>query len=348
MLRIDRVGRTLQPLPSVEIHEANLAERGDIQQMICRSPNEFFAEIGEKLLLVGQEIRPAEFVGDRIDVLALDREGSAVVIELKRSNHKLHLLQALAYAGMISKWDERQFAEELARSRRITPEEAEEEIEDFILQDAGKLNENQRVVLVSGAFDYEVLVAAEWLTEKHGVDVRCYRLGLSRDGESEYLACSCIYPPRELTDHAVRRLPAGPGRRPRHTNWDDALATIRNEALVAFYKKEIGAGRDSYLRKKILHFLVQGRRRYWMSAKKRHAYVWQTGRFDGDVAFWQERLSLRERVEPVKRDRHLRFYLVTEEDFSAFTAAVPVIESGMNWGAWSDETEDPESSDDED
>ena len=69
--------------------------------MICNSPDEFFKEMDEELLLLGEEVKPAEFVDDRIDLLAIDKQGSVVVMELKRGSNKLHLLQALAYASIV-------------------------------------------------------------------------------------------------------------------------------------------------------------------------------------------------------------------------------------------------------
>jgi hypothetical protein len=83
MLRIDRAKRTMLRLEPKPLVTAGILERGDLQQMIHNAPAEFFAELGEKLLPLGQEIRPSEVVDDRIDFLALDTDGALVIIELK-------------------------------------------------------------------------------------------------------------------------------------------------------------------------------------------------------------------------------------------------------------------------
>jgi hypothetical protein len=82
--------------------QVGLLERGDLQHMIRQSPDAFFQELGEDLKLVGEEIKPADFVDDRIDLLAIDKLGRSAILELKRGTHKLHLLQAIAYAGVYS------------------------------------------------------------------------------------------------------------------------------------------------------------------------------------------------------------------------------------------------------
>src|SRR5437879_3209714 len=98
MLRLNRATRTFTRLPDRTLSETGILERHDIQAMIHASPQDFFGELGETVTLLAQEVRPDEGVDDRIDLLAADADGAAVIIELKRGNHRMHLLQALSYA----------------------------------------------------------------------------------------------------------------------------------------------------------------------------------------------------------------------------------------------------------
>ena len=92
MLRIDRTNKRLKSLETPTLADVSITERYDLQEYIVRSPQDFFKEIAEELFLIGKEVEPPDDVQDRIDLLALDKEGSCVVIELKRGTHKLHML----------------------------------------------------------------------------------------------------------------------------------------------------------------------------------------------------------------------------------------------------------------
>ena len=60
--------------------------------------------LGEPLLIVGRQVLIPE-VKDRLDILALDPQGNAVVVELKRGKLKAPVdMQALRYASYISRW----------------------------------------------------------------------------------------------------------------------------------------------------------------------------------------------------------------------------------------------------
>jgi hypothetical protein len=323
MLRIDRDSYRLLPLQRKPLSELRLLERHDIQRMIRESAGDFFSEMGEPLTLIGEEVKPSEVVNDRIDLLAIDRDGAAVVIELKRGNNKLHLLQALAYAGMIAKWEPRQFVEE---RQKISPqsdlEKITEELEIFLEDgEVEAINRQQRIILLAEEFDWEVLVAAEWLHDQFEVDIRCYRLTAAVDGDRELLSCVCIFPPPELAHHAIRRRTVTETRPIKWANWDEALASLENPEVREFYRNQLNR-RPNYLRRRLLRFDVNGRYLFSLVARRRAVYVWQRARFAGDVRFWTDLLGPACEAQPVREGRALRFYLRTGEDCSRFTEAV--------------------------
>ena len=321
MLRIDRDAKKFTRLQKHDMSKVGLTERYDLQHMIKNSPDAFFQEMGESLLLIGDEIRPTDFVEDRIDLLAVDQQGSLVVVELKRGSNKLQLLQALSYASMISKWEHGKIIAKRQQFAGQSEEDVEDEIEQFLLQDVANLNDSQRIILVAEDFDYEVLITSEWLSEIYDVDIRCFRLALSAEGKTEFLTCTCIYPPPEITKHAKKR-----GRKGTTTtkwsNWDDALKAVANKAIVDFFKRELDAGRENSLSKRILFYRFAGRRRFFMVARKKTVYVWQYRRFPDDETYWKEKIGEHIGIKPVREKNALRFVLSRAKDFEQFIDAI--------------------------
>ena len=88
------------------------------------------------------------------------------------------------------------------------------------------------------------------------------------------------------------------------------------------FRRESDAGREFYLRKRLIHFEINGRRRLWAAARRTAAYVWQTYRFDSDEEFWAKKIGEHIQVEPVKRKGCLRFFLSSSEDFKRFSDAI--------------------------
>ncbi len=325
MLKINRMERTLSALESRQLHQAGLRERFDLQAMIRNSPEIFFKEMGEQLLLLAEEYKPVTFVDDRIDLLALDKDGAVVVIELKRGNHRFQLLQALAYASMVSDASHDDLIKLRAQFAHKLPHAAQEELEEFLEDDPENINETQRIILVAEEYDYEVLTTAKWLNQQYRMDIRCYRLGLSSDAAADYLTCTCIFPPKELAQHAINRKRAGGGvtRELAWTSWNEALKSIRNEAVAQFFRDEIAKNRECYLRRRILRFRdCRNVRRWHITARADRAYVWQNGRFESDVEFWNESLGSQADATPVKEDTCVRFFLRSDQDFKAFREAL--------------------------
>ena len=223
---------------------------------------------------------------------------------------------------MMSKWDRDRLVGERSRLTSKPASEAEEEIEQFLLDDISDLNQSQRVLLLAEDFDYEVLVTAEWLTEQYDFDIRCYRLTLSADEHSEFLTCTCIFPPPEITQHATRRTRRTGNKEPRYADWEQVLGDATNKAVADFFRSELAAGRENYLPKRILRFRLDGKRRLNVSMRHDRAYVWQSGRFKDDIRFWTQKIGPHIDIKPVRDDQMaLRFFLKSEHDFTQFADA---------------------------
>jgi hypothetical protein len=319
VLRVDRKQNLLKAMSHRSLSEAGYLERQGLQQLICRSPELFFGELREDLLLLGQEVCPAEMVDDRIDVLALDRQGAVVVIELKRGANPFQLLQGISYAAMISDWSIDDLVEVHRVTHSLSAEESKERIEEFLSVDIAQVNGNQRVILIAEGFDLEVLAAARWLA-RGDVDIRCHRLILSADESDDILSCSCVFPLAQLEDHVrqrSRRSHAAPD-----SDWQTTLGDVKNPAVREFILAEALAGQESNFRVRSVIYRLKGRRRFHVGARRDRAYVWQNGRFAGDIQWWRKRLGDDLDIAPVDNDDCLRFYLVTEAAFAAFKQAL--------------------------
>jgi RecB family endonuclease NucS len=143
VVKISRAEKRFTCLETKALSQANILERQDLQEYIFNSFEAFCQELGQDLMIVAQEVTPSETVADRIDLLAVDDDGSAVIIELKRGNDKLQLLQAIAYAGMIAKWSQDEL---LARAGKDRVDAIKEWIDD-----SATINQSQRILLVAEA-----------------------------------------------------------------------------------------------------------------------------------------------------------------------------------------------------
>lgn len=264
MLRIDRSGKKLVRLQKSALAEADHWER-ELQAMIIAAPDSFCEEIGESLWLIGQEVRPSEAVPDRIDILAVDEAANSVIIELKRGTHKLQLLQAVSYAGMVSRWSPDRFVETLAANFSTSNDDARSEIEEHTGSEVSSINQAQaqRIILIAEDFDPALLVAAEWLHESFGVDIRCYRIQLSREENGDdYLTCTCIYPPIEIAT-----LTRGSDSRPGRTatawgSWNVVVESIENTALKDFVGAELARKQEERLTDRQIIYRIDGQRRF--------------------------------------------------------------------------------------
>ncbi len=164
-------------LEKTTFSEQGVKERQNLQQWIKKN----ISILGEDLLVIAEEFSQWDS-SKRLDLLAVDRIGNLVIIELKRDENGAYAeLQALRYAAMVSTMRFSQaveaFADYLQRNgfdqscARATLLEfinsEDEEPENF----AG----DTRIILVAAEFSKELSTTVMFLNER-SMDIRCVRI----------------------------------------------------------------------------------------------------------------------------------------------------------------------------
>lgn len=171
--------------------------------------------LGEPLLMIGRQVIVPD-TKDRLDLLALDPQGSTVIIELKRGQLKDPVdTQALRYASYISKWS---FAdlEDVARNfmgKVGDPEFNFNAIFESFCEESGAgevpdLNEEQRIIIVGSSVRDRLGSVALWLRE-HNVDIKLIELRAYKDGDSFLIEPQVIVPVPTGRFTSVGKIAAG-------------------------------------------------------------------------------------------------------------------------------------------
>ena len=180
--------------------QENLTE-DDLREWLIRNTKEFFSE---NLLVIGREVK-IEGIGDRIDVLAIDRDGNLVVLELKRGELTGNVdFQILKYVSYISRWEYSRIKAQFQRfidtawGREIYGEGADfnEELEEFCNDDY-EVNGNQRMILIGNDIGDRVGSVVLWLREQ-GIDVSIANFSLFKHDSELYLSAETVIPTSQL------------------------------------------------------------------------------------------------------------------------------------------------------
>lgn len=198
------------PMQQATFAQLGINERSDLQRLLRDNLEVVSKAVGLDLLLLSEEFGDWEDSKRRIDLLALDRNGNLVVIELKRTEDGGHMeLQALRYAAMISSMTFDQAVEMLdayLRRRDAQHRNARSEILDFL----GWTEPNEEsfandvlIVLCSADFSKELTTTVLWLRD-YGIEVRCVRMRPYGSGDDIFLDVQQIVPLPEAEDFQVR------------------------------------------------------------------------------------------------------------------------------------------------
>lgn len=210
MYKLKTDEKQLVQLDSSTFKSLGLKERFDLQEWIRNNPE----VLGEPLLIIQKEFNGFKETKERLDLLAIDKNGNLVIIENKTDESGKDVVwQALKYAAychalqndeIISIYNEYLIKHGL--DERIN---ASKSLINFLeIKDLSKLTLNrertQRIILVSREFSHEVKATSFWLLN-YSIDIKCIKVNIFKDSDNVYVSFDQFLPAKE-TENFITQL----------------------------------------------------------------------------------------------------------------------------------------------
>ncbi len=184
----------------------NIWERQHIEEWIRTNPE----MLGEDLLVVSIEFDRFSNSSDRLDVLALDRSGNLVVVELKRDSAAGYAdLQAIRYAAMVSSMTVEVLIPYYIAYRKkyydetLSEGEAHDQIIEFVESDSfSELSNKPRIILCSEGFSQEITATVLWLRESD-IDISCVKITPYKLNDDIVIVPKVVIPLEEAKQYLI-------------------------------------------------------------------------------------------------------------------------------------------------
>lgn len=186
MFTLDQAKNRIFPVKSKSFSELGFTERKHLQEWLAHQPS----ALGEELLIIQKEFDGFDDTRERLDLLALDKDGNLVIIENKLDDSGRDVVwQAIKYASYCASLTKLQIVEIFQRylnqgNHTMNAEgerlEASAQICDFLdVPDMDEVNLNlgnsQRIIMVAAHFRKEVTSTALWLIGQ-GINIQCFKV----------------------------------------------------------------------------------------------------------------------------------------------------------------------------
>ncbi|MBU5699765.1 DUF4268 domain-containing protein [Vibrio cholerae] len=213
MFTVNHQTNRISPVKTKRFSELGFTERKHLQEWLAHEPS----ALGEELLIIQKEFDGFDDTRERLDLLALDKDGNLVIIENKLDDSGRDVVwQALKYASYCASLTKAQIVEiyqqYLDRYEPVTgevdllnaPASASARICEFL--DAPDLDElklnlgnSQRIMLVAANFRKEVTSTALWLLGQ-GISIACFKITPYSLGEQLLINIDQIIPTPEAKE----------------------------------------------------------------------------------------------------------------------------------------------------
>ena len=207
-----------------EVEEINFADlnikENEVEEFLRKNIEVVFDD-SETLLIVGQQVINA--ARGRSDLVALDENGSIVLIEIKRdvsdirNRREPFEFQAIRYAASLARIADpddlvdrifvryiEKHPHEFTPGDLTYPELGKRIVTDFLQKNNAErtFNQKQRIILLASDFDEQTLSAVAWLIS-NGLDIAAFRITPKRFQKQLFFDASRVLPPDNIEDYYV-------------------------------------------------------------------------------------------------------------------------------------------------
>ncbi len=205
MYLIDTNTNRIKNLVKKTFTELGFRERQHLQEWIANKPE----ALGEELLIIQKEFDGFNDTNERLDLLALDKDGNIVVIENKLDDTGRDVTwQVLKYASYCSTLSKEQVKNiyQSYLDKSGLGENATEKLATFYNQEYDEIQINkgntQRMILIAANFRKEVTSTVLWLMN-YKLRIQCFRATPFALNEQLFLTLEQIIPTKDTEDFII-------------------------------------------------------------------------------------------------------------------------------------------------
>lgn len=204
MYKINKSTNNVEKLEQRLFKELRIKEREHLQEWIAKNPE----MLGEELLIIQKEYDGFNDTNERLDLLAIDKDGGLVIIENKLDDTGRDVVwQALKYTSYCSTLTTNQIIKlyQAYLDKWHNGDDAKQNLLDFLERSEEELllNRNdQRMIFVANNYRKEVTSTVLWLL-KHDIQVKCFRATPYAMGDDVFLQVEQIIPLPETAEFMI-------------------------------------------------------------------------------------------------------------------------------------------------
>jgi hypothetical protein len=204
MYKINKSTNNVEKLEQKLFKELKIKEREHLQEWIAKNPE----MLGEDLLIIQKEYDGFNDTNERLDLLAIDKDGGLVIIENKLDDTGRDVVwQAMKYTSYCSTLTTTQIIKlyQAYLDKWHNGDDAKQNLLDFLERSEEELllNRNdQRMIFVANNYRKEVTSTVLWLL-KHDIQIKCFRATPYSMGEDVFLQVEQIIPLPETAEFMI-------------------------------------------------------------------------------------------------------------------------------------------------